>query len=69
MSIIAWITLGLLPGFLAGALAAHFRETVRVSCSYSDEERGFRRYDVKQLGLLSGRTQPLLGVYDEYLRG
>jgi hypothetical protein len=30
MSIVAWIIVGLIPGFLAGALAAHNRQTVRV---------------------------------------
>ena len=35
MSIVAWILVGLIPGFLAGALAAHNRQTARV---------GFGRY-------------------------
>lgn len=35
MSIVAWILIGLIPGFLAGALAAHYRQTARV---------GFGRY-------------------------
>lgn len=30
MSIAAWIIVGLIPGFLAGALAAHRRQTARV---------------------------------------
>ena len=30
MSIVAWIIVGLIPGFLAGALAAHRRQTARV---------------------------------------
>jgi hypothetical protein len=29
MSIVAWIIVGLIPGFLAGALAAHKRQTAR----------------------------------------
>jgi hypothetical protein len=29
MSIVAWIIVGLIPGFLAGALAAHNRQTAR----------------------------------------
>ncbi len=30
MSIVTWIVFGLIPGFLAGALAAHYRQSVRV---------------------------------------
>ncbi len=29
MSVVEWIILGLIPGFLAGALAAHNRRTAR----------------------------------------
>jgi hypothetical protein len=35
MSIVAWIIFGLIPGFLAGALAAHNRQTARVGAGYS----------------------------------
>ena len=29
MSVVVWILLGMIPGFLAGALAAHNRKTAR----------------------------------------
>lgn len=35
MSIVEWIIFGLIPGFLAGALAAHYRQSVRVRSGYS----------------------------------
>lgn len=35
MSTVAWIILGLIPGFLAGALAEHYRQAVRVKTDYS----------------------------------
>ncbi len=36
MSIVAWIIFGLIPGFLAGALAAHNRQTARVLSASSE---------------------------------
>lgn len=55
MTIIAWITLGLIPGFLAGALAAHTRQTVRLRyCTqftllvkWSDEEAHTAHFSTK----------------------
>jgi hypothetical protein len=35
MSIIAWIIFGLIPGFVAGALAEHYRKPARVKAGYS----------------------------------
>ena len=35
MSIVEWIIIGLIPGFLAGALAAHNRQTVRAGSGNS----------------------------------
>jgi hypothetical protein len=35
MSIVAWITLGLIPGILAGVLVAHYRQAVRARASDS----------------------------------
>jgi hypothetical protein len=36
MSIVAWVIFGLIPGFLAGALAEHYRQTARAKTGYSN---------------------------------
>ena len=50
MSIIAWITFGLIPGFLGGALAAHYRQTARVPSTRTDSffERQVANYPYSQ---------------------
>jgi hypothetical protein len=35
MSIVTWVIFGLIPDFLAGALAEHYRQTARAKASYS----------------------------------
>lgn len=68
MSIIAWITLGLLPGFLAGALADHFRETVRISCHQADSDLTAFNHDNRLTNIISGTSHITNRKSDEYLR-
>jgi hypothetical protein len=68
MIIVTWIIIGLIPGFMAGALAAHNRQTVRVRSGNSELLSAFSALPHQYKRHYYNKSEIMKEERSEYLR-